>query len=111
MQEENAAHTSGKIILYWTKYFDTDDFYIGYGTKPFEQCSNFTSSCITTNDRSLLDHSDAVIFHIRDLDVADMPLRRLPNQRWIFFLLESPLHTPNILHNLGNVFNWTMTYR
>jgi hypothetical protein len=40
-----------------------------------------------------------------------MPPRRSVHQRWIFFLQESPLHTPNILYDLNNVFNWTMTFR
>jgi hypothetical protein len=40
-----------------------------------------------------------------------MPPRRSVRQRWIFYLQESPLHTPNILYDLSNVFNWTMTFR
>ncbi|XP_046451560.1 alpha-(1,3)-fucosyltransferase C-like [Daphnia pulex] len=101
---------SGKqLVLFWTKFFETDDFYVGLGIKPFKQCTVF--ACCSTNNRNFLDVSDAIIFHIRDLDLNDMPPRRSVRQRWIFYLQESPLHTPNILYDLSNVFNWTMTFR
>lgn len=99
-----------KLILFWTTFFESNDFYVGFGSKPFNQCHQ-TSSCFTTNDRNLLNQSDAVIFHIRNTDLEDLPQTRLPHQRWIFFLQESPQHTPNILSSLPNFFNWTMTYR
>ncbi|XP_032785857.2 alpha-(1,3)-fucosyltransferase C isoform X2 [Daphnia magna] len=101
---------SGKqLILLWTKFFESDDFHIGLGSKPFMQCK--TSGCCVTNNRNFFDTSAAIIFHIRDLDLKDMPPHRSANQRWIFFLQESPHHTPNILYDLNNIFNWTMTYR
>jgi len=71
--------------------------------------------CRMTNDRSLLQQSHAVIFHIPDLDVHNMPHYRSPEQRWIFFHLESPRNTFNgdQLKTLreNNQFDWTMTYR
>ena len=100
---------SGKTILFWTSFFDREDFYVGMETKPFRKCP--VRQCFTTNDRSLLNQSDAVIFHIRDLDMNDMPDKRLIHQRWIFYLLESPIYTYRSLADLGGVFNWTMTYR
>lgn len=36
--------------------------------------------------------------------------RRNPNQIWILFLLECPLHTQSF-KGLNNIFNWTATYR
>ena len=102
----------GKVILFWTNFFESKDFYVGLGDKPFRLCrENISTGCLTTTDRRLLNRSDAVIFHIRDLDLEDMPALRLPHQRWIFYLMESPNHTPNILLNLADTFNWTMTYR
>jgi hypothetical protein len=55
---------SGKqLVLFWTKFFETDDFYVGLGNKPFKQCTVF--ACCSTNNRNFLDVSDAIIFHIR----------------------------------------------
>ena len=84
---------------------------MGLGTYPFIGCP--VSNCRTTSDRSLLDRSDAVIFHPINMDLNDMPppATRKADQRWIFYNLESPNFTPNIFKGLSNVFNWTMTYR
>ena len=100
---------SGRTVLFWTSFFDRDDFNVGMETTPFLKCP--VKQCFTTNDRRLLNQSDAVIFHIRDLDMNDLPYMRLGHQRWIFYLLESPINTFNSLQKLTNMFNWTMTYR
>ena len=121
------------VILFWTKYFGKSDFFSDRTrvfrfsrnlSEPFERCEEPEAHrCVITNNRSLLGESDAVIFHIRDLNIDnDMPFRRWPNQRWIFYLLESPPHTGkrnqrhkakqqlmNLPHSYR--FNWTMTYR
>ncbi|EFX82321.1 hypothetical protein DAPPUDRAFT_4141, partial [Daphnia pulex] len=72
--------------------------------------------CLTTTDRGLLNDSGAVIFHGRDLHVEDLPPPgwRRPHQMFIFFLLESPVHTDlELLQRpvFRNYFNRTMTYR
>ena len=100
---------SGKLVLFWTAFFQREDFFVGMETKPFLECQ--VRQCFTTNDRSLLNQSDAVIFHIRDLSMSDLPNMRFGHQRWIFFLLESPSNTYRSLDNLDSLFNWTMTYR
>jgi alpha-1,3-fucosyltransferase len=63
-----------------------------------------------------LNDSNAVIFHGRDLHVQDLPLPewRRPHQIFIFFLLESPIHTDlGLLQQpvFRHYFNRTMTYR
>ena len=98
-----------KVVFYWTTFFGTDHYGAGLGTTPFEGCP--VSACRTTRDRRLLNRSDAVIFHIIDMELTDMPTIRRADQRWIFYSMEAPNFTPNILKGLANVFNWTMTYR
>jgi hypothetical protein len=113
------------VILFWTKYFEKSAI-VDDGTqkiilngsvdddrKPFLQCKN---RCRLTNNRSLLPNSSAVIFHIPDLDLqSDMPQFRSPQQRWIFYILESPVNSrkKNELFTIPEQFdfNWTMTYR
>ncbi|NXP08901.1 FUT6 fucosyltransferase, partial [Thinocorus orbignyianus] len=88
---------------------------------PFGQHFNFlncsklyrTSDCHFTANHSWSQKADAVIMHHRDVcrdreRLAQLP--RLPSQRWIWFNLESPSHSPN-LGAMDNLFNLTMSYR
>ncbi|KAH7975247.1 hypothetical protein HPB49_025309 [Dermacentor silvarum] len=74
-----------------------------------EECA---PTCRITNDRRLIEHSDAVIFHVRDLDMTDLPPKRFSWQRWVFFSMEPPPHAGfTEFHFTHGMFNWTMTYR
>ena len=121
MKEERKVY-----ILFWTTYFSsknvigdaTQGFNFGQsdwdGSEPFRRCENpMAQRCHLINNRSMLQQSDAIMFHIRDLHFDDMPSFRSPQQRWIFYLLESPIHTERNLENIPQrlQFNWTMTYR
>lgn len=99
---------NSKLILLWTPFFD----YWNYLPQAnFDQCSR-CRNCLITTDKSKLLESDAVIFHARDMDVTRLPPFRLPNQRWVFYCLESPPYSdfPGLQHT-QHMFNWTMTYR
>ncbi|NWR65865.1 FUT3 fucosyltransferase, partial [Bucorvus abyssinicus] len=81
----------------------------------FLNCSEFygVPDCHFTVNRSWSPQADAVIMHHRDIcrdaeGLARLP--RLPSQRWIWFNLESPSHSPN-LGAMDNLFNLTMSYR
>ncbi|XP_018012174.1 glycoprotein 3-alpha-L-fucosyltransferase A [Hyalella azteca] len=63
-------------------------------------------TCVLTGTRSELSSSDAVVFKDHFSDPHET---RDPNQVWIMYMLECPLHTQHFSH--GNVFNWTATYR
>ena len=140
---KNSARKSNDeiLVLFWTSYYHSID-YVGFESErywfskkapdnritdnvydgPFHRCENpVARRCVLTNNRSLLQQSAAVIFHIRDLHLSiDMPWYRSPQQRWVFYLHESPIYTRQNfnqhLDNLPNLpdqlrFNWTMTYR
>lgn len=113
------------LILLWTKYFQNEGF-IDDGTERYDfiesnapavftSCSNtLADRCRLTNNRSQVEQSDAVIFHL--FDWYDSPSFRTVNQRWIFYNLEPPPHTSQEEQLLKNLpahlfFNWTMTYR
>ncbi|XP_009870286.1 PREDICTED: alpha-(1,3)-fucosyltransferase 6-like [Apaloderma vittatum] len=81
----------------------------------FKNCSELYGSpdCHFTVNRSWLPKADAVIVHHRDVcwDTKRLvQLPRVPSQRWIWFNLESPTHSPN-LRDMNNFFNLTMSYR
>jgi alpha-1,3-fucosyltransferase len=104
-----------KRVLFWTKRFNEPDWHVGIGNGVFRHCP--ISNCETTNDKSLLMESDAVMFHAMNFNWSSkferttIPDRRTSEQRWIFVTREPPFHTPSAVKKLNNVFNWTMTYR
>ena len=103
---------SMKIVLLWTPFF-------GPWQKHFENLNGDTiildndcnRQCHFTTDRSKLVKSNAVIFHGRDINLEDLPQKRLHFQYWIYFILESPLNANNAeaFHEALH-FNWTMSY-
>ncbi|RZC31869.1 Glyco transf 10 domain containing protein [Asbolus verrucosus] len=102
-----------KTILYWTPMFRQPDFYLGVGSHNFENCTY--KNCYTTYHKEFLpvDRFDAIIFHGIQYTEASFgkPAKRRPNQMYIFFCQESPVHTPDFIKNHKNFYNWTMTYR
>lgn len=91
------------------------DYAFGFGQEPFVNAKCATTSCVTTDDRSLFNISDVVIFSIQELNLSDLPAYRFPHQRFVFYEMESPSTTDPIplLNNRTRFgfFNWTMTYR
>ncbi|XP_055881481.1 alpha-(1,3)-fucosyltransferase C-like [Biomphalaria glabrata] len=101
-----------KRILRWTGFFDdvtwedTDDSY-------FKPCK--VKKCTMTNDRTLFDQSDALLFHVGALwnfwKGIRMPSKRHAYQTWILHNLEPPPKVPLNLIPFYGVFNWTAWYR
>ena len=101
-----------KVVLYWTKYYEAADFGFGLGRKPFIRAGCKVTNCIATNDRSMLDKSDAILFHGGQFNYSDIPDHRLPHQRYVFVLYETlPFGRSNHYFQSENFFNWTMTHR
>jgi Fucosyltransferase, N-terminal len=105
-----------KYILFWTTWFGMDDPF-GYGWKfgdaLFKNCT--VSNCIATKNRSMLNESDAVMFHTWDYDLKmnDLPQQRFPHQRYIMYHTGPPTFLPNRVLNPipPHFFNWTFTPR
>lgn len=61
-----------------------------------------------------INNFDAVIFHTFGLHMhSDIPdqSQRKPNQRYIMYMMESPLMDYAWYKNFSNFFNWTISYR
>ena len=76
--------------------------------------SNLTVSCKVTSSMSLFSSSDAVVFHARDIISSSIKrlasLQRPASQRWVLFILVSPLNTdPRKLSYLDSygLVNWS----
>uniref|UniRef100_A0A915PQZ0 Fucosyltransferase n=1 Tax=Setaria digitata TaxID=48799 RepID=A0A915PQZ0_9BILA len=94
------------VILAWTHFFSSN-------LRDMLE-SNFSGKCdyrcIVTDDKRYIDFSDAIVFHIRDLNIHDLPKKRFNNQFYVFLLYESP-HNTGLIQVPDNFFNLTMTYR
>ncbi|XP_064601796.1 alpha-(1,3)-fucosyltransferase C-like [Liolophura sinensis] len=94
-----------KTILAWTEFFGTKDWI------PKTICSG-DKICVSTTDKNALAISDGIVIHPRDLvQKSDLPTNRLPHQRLIYLIQESPWVTGINVGDYDGVFNWTSTYR
>lgn len=103
---ENMEDTSVplKKILLWNGIGSWGGLRPGRGVFIKEQCP--VSSCVISSNRIDGPKSDLIIFK----DHFTMPsFSRPPEQLWMLYLLECPLHTQ--MFKQKNVFNWTATYR
>ncbi|CDW53394.1 Alpha (1,3) fucosyltransferase C [Trichuris trichiura] len=93
-------------ILMWVSFFGTK-----FDQKVLSICPDL--NCRITNNRSELNSSSAVVFHDRNVYTSDLPEQRLPEQHFVFFLLESPYHTSTkAFQQLSTGFyTLTMNYR
>ena len=65
-------------ILYWNDYYGSRGFGFCCGRGPYikNKCKN--SQCFTSKDRSEdVETFDAIVFHGRDLNITDIPQKRL----------------------------------
>ncbi|KAI9562625.1 hypothetical protein GHT06_010079 [Daphnia sinensis] len=104
-----------KKILFWNKYFGTEDYEVELGKSSFLEAGCRVTNCLLTADRTMLNDSDAVIFHANDFNEREMPdpRHRRSNQRFIFYNYETILTASDmpVFSQTKHFFNWTMTYR
>ena len=109
-----------KLILYYTKFFGNNYWYNPNEKSVYlndlnpRKCPISLNVCHVTIDRNLFPESDASLIHLREnLDVGKLKnLSRERHQRLIFFLKESPVHSPRFtLEKHDGIFNYTQTYR
>ena len=105
MFRKNEANSSitkraTKVILFYTKWFGISKWL----------------TCRLTQNGDEFQRSDALIFHGWDLPsvtvLKEVEKSKPSKQRWIFYLMESPVinagHKPALFNGM---FNWTLTYR
>ncbi|KFM80284.1 Glycoprotein 3-alpha-L-fucosyltransferase A, partial [Stegodyphus mimosarum] len=108
-----------KIILLWTPWNSIrktiNYYFLRPGNKTFVKHNCPNPNCVATQNRKNLQKADAVLFHLIDTNVTDLPLNRTSNQIWILYNMEPPWqvkkHMLSEIHKLKNTFNWTMSYR
>lgn len=72
-----------KIILFWTPFFGGQNSFLGEEGKKIKDCP--INTCIFTDNRTMVNKSDALIFHPLDMSSEDLPGYRNPDQYYIYF--------------------------
>lgn len=99
-----------KTILLWTPFFGSKDYGLTLGKETeFIKSNCPVTKCELTNDKRRLGNADLIVVHMRN-SVSKIPLERYGQQRWVFTLYESPVHSPNF-KRFNGIFNLTATYR
>jgi alpha-1,3-fucosyltransferase len=103
-----------KLILYWTPFYDRADYYYGLGqSQPFLKWKCPAYNCEVTNNKNRLNESHLVVVSmINQNEMGQLPesKSRPEHQRWIFYLIESPIHTQSF-ETYNNYFNMSVTYK
>eukprot|EP00794_Sanderia_malayensis_P009786 gene9786-10785_t len=117
-EQDTSQPQQRKLILVYTNLFGQRE----WNNLPSSALENYTKkvgckvdNCEVSYDRSRLGSSNAVIFHARDMpsmeELNNMCQHSRPAyQKWVYFISESPIHTPDRAP-LNGFFNWTMTYK
>ena len=106
-----------RVVLIYTGFFGS---YPWEGLEDNQKFTHFkgksctVQNCVVSYKKEDFNSSDVVIFHARNMpsvnSLRELHNKRSPNQAWVFYIIESPAHTPDTRHYAG-LFNWTMTYR
>ncbi|XP_023242265.1 alpha-(1,3)-fucosyltransferase 9-like isoform X1 [Centruroides sculpturatus] len=104
-----------KLLLLWTPWNGikkTINYYsLQNGQFSFIKYGCPNVKCHVTSDRKRIRKADAILFHLLDTKLYDMPKYRHPDQRWIAYNLEAPWLIHENLTAMEGIFNWTMNYR
>jgi hypothetical protein len=115
-------------VVFWTKWFGDTNFYERTFTnencpypseipiRPKKSAADSQAWCQSTHKRSLVSDAIFIGFHVRDLDLNDLPPQRRPGQLWLLTTQESP---PNDFARISGasyldllrMFDLSMTYR
>ena len=95
-------------MLYWTDLWGNKKDW-GFDSDIEKGCPTLKNACKFTTDRRQYNDSDVVLFHIRSSYA--IPKYRQLFQKWVFAIIESPVHTYRSLEKERWLYNITMTYK
>lgn len=108
-----------KYILLWTPRDYSPFYFLKDGQRAFLENNCDVVNCYVTDDKTLLGcrgvtKFDAIAFNGRNMRYmrrSQLPPKRSPHQKYIFFNLESADNYPLCQNMFDGFFNWTATYR
>ena len=93
----------------WNKFYGMPFVDYGFGfRKPFENMNCPVTNCELTNNRSRLNESELVLFHVRSL-IDYFPNRTNLNQRYVHIVFESQVNC-HLCATFKNIFNYTASF-
>lgn len=105
----NLKSIETKKILLWTKFKGLPLLPLSFGVKkPFEELGCPVTNCELIYDKSRVQESSLVLFHLRN-QIQHFPKQRSFNQRWIHIIYESPINC-HLCDAHENTFNLSATY-
>ena len=102
-----------RMILMWTKYFDTKWPELPDQEATLE-CQEYGVSCRISYRKESYEESDLVVFHGRGsgFGIKSLPNRsKPPHQRWMYYNREAPPHAGLVSWEYNGLFNWSMTFK
>ncbi|XP_071090314.1 alpha-(1,3)-fucosyltransferase C-like isoform X1 [Haliotis cracherodii] len=101
------SNSSHKTILLWTSFFGSSSWNVNF---KLPKCKRYSpKTCELTSDRSRLETSEAVLFHLGN--IVTIPSERRTQQIWVLFNMEPLPKIRRDLKQYNGVFNWTSWYR
>ncbi len=103
-----------KTILMWNEAYGAKQMGFEHGREAFFKFKCPETRCVTTDDRSYLDDVskfDAIMIHQRSVNLQDLPKKRSPHQRYVYWVMESAQYPFMDIRKLNGMFNWTMTFK
>ncbi|KAH7713916.1 alpha1,3-fucosyltransferase [Aphelenchoides avenae] len=97
-----------RTILMWTTYYD--------GSRPTQLLDGCPQQeqyqCTFTYNRSFFETAGAVVFHLRNVNVSDLPKApAFHGQKFVAFTTESPSNSIDDVRELPkSYFHWSLTY-
>jgi hypothetical protein len=101
--------TQHKTILMWNRFYGLPLVSYEYGVRtPFANLNCPIVNCELTKNRSKLNESQLVLFHLRN-EIDHFPRRTHLDQRFVHVIYESPVHC-HLCNKFENQFNLSATY-
>ena len=89
-ESRNPYFDGNGSILIWTDYLGSPNW--GYYDANFqiEGQVDCKEKCYVTMDKSYLEKASAVVFSYRDIDLENLPKKKVEGQKWILYIIEPP---------------------
>lgn len=105
-----------KLILLWTEHSYVPLLQFGPGQRTFKEFKCPVDNCFVIRSpnqfRGDITKFDAISFDVNYIhDNLNVPKRRKPHQKYVFFALEPTAYHPICDEMFEDFFNWTYTYK
>ncbi|KAI1299182.1 Alpha-(1,3)-fucosyltransferase C [Halotydeus destructor] len=97
------------VVVLWTDFFEAD--WNGFD-RNLTECQ--VKNCVFTRDRKQLSSAEVLVFHLRDLNILDLPRQHLNGQKWTLYNIEAPPNSEVGRHGVPvfeDQVDWIASYK